>query len=85
MATPQYERKALPPDLAHVYPKRWADWLEPLTEHPRQWHRFPRSTPAAAKQLAHALRCGIRRTPPGRWEFTARGWVMWARYLGPEE
>lgn len=70
----------------------WLERLLPLMEHPGRWARAGEVNRSSAWAVARQLTTGIKRRPPGRWEFAARGsddnparGYVYARYLGPED
>lgn len=64
----------------------WVPWLErlaPAVAERGVWHEYPMSSRGVAKQTAYLLRHEMKPRPPGRWEFTIRGHMLCAMYLGP--
>lgn len=65
-------------------PSGWEERLEPLLERPNEWAAVRDcDTSRAAHQAAYLLRKRTYGVPPGHWEFVARGFTVYARYLGP--
>lgn len=62
-----------------------------LVKTPNEWGRIMTYAQAFnASKAANSFRSGLRRRPPGRWEFTNGPtdngrFGIWARYLGPDE
>lgn len=60
----------------------WVEKLAPLKANRGKWYAFVMGSANSAQVCASRLRTGILEIPPGRWEFTSRGFEVFARYLG---
>lgn len=80
-----------PPPPARLRNGQWNDALEPLVDSPGSWARIlVTDKPGRAGSIGQAIREGRTQRPAGRWETASRKtgdneWMLWARYLGPED
>lgn len=63
----------------------WMDRLRPLMHHPGRWAVvYETDSVQKASGMAASLRGPKASRPAGKWEITARGNEVFARYVGPE-